>query len=93
MARRFTMTWDNPSGGDYRRVTSRLSRLGTLYRRAPRTTAVLEPHPDVTFADIKRAFTATLDSRRGSAVLVSSKTGRVYELNNRGNRPGRFVRV
>lgn len=35
---------------------------------------------------------STLDPHRGSVLLFSESTGRVYIGNNRGNRPGQLIR-
>jgi hypothetical protein len=91
--RRFTITYDNPRGGDYRRIKRKLRRFGSVENvRRPRTTVRLEPDSKIEFAKIKQALIASLDPKRGSALISSRRTGNEYRADNRGNRPGEFVR-
>lgn len=91
--RRFTLTYDNPRGGDYGRVARALRRLGDVELvRYPRTTLRLTPRCGTSFLQIKRAIAGALDPYRGSGLLFSQKTGFEYLLCNRGNNPGHFAR-
>ncbi len=45
------------------------------------------------FRQLRRALIAALDPRIGSLTLGSKKTAKFWRVNNRGNRPGLFVRV
>ncbi|MGG5819345.1 hypothetical protein [Falsiroseomonas sp. HW251] len=66
--------------------------MAYVARETPKTTLRLDRRPGAKFADIKAAAARSLDSRRGRIVLFSTKTGRVYTLDNRGNQPGIWVR-
>ena len=88
----YFVSYDNPRAGDYRRPLRELGKVGQVERMVPKTTLRLNRRWACRFADVKAAVERSIDPRRGSAVLFSSKTGRAYTLDNRGNRRGEWVR-
>lgn len=88
----YFVTYDNPAGGDYRRPLRTFDKVAEVERVAPKTTLRLIRRKGQRFADIQSAGARSVDPRKGSMLLFSSKTGRTYVLNNRGNRPGVWVR-
>jgi hypothetical protein len=93
-SRGFTITIDCPRNGDYRRPARNLNSIGAVNNvRFPRTTYRFCPHSGIPFRIIKRAVLNSIDPQLGSAIIFSRKTGNEYWVNNRGNRPGRVVRV
>jgi hypothetical protein len=90
--RSYFWTYDNPRYGDYRRAKRLLGNVAFVETVAPRTSFVLKRRRGESFADLREALKESLDPRRGSGVLVSRRTGNVFEINNRGNRRNRFIR-
>ncbi|CAH0127130.1 hypothetical protein [Roseomonas sp. CECT 9278] len=88
----YFLTYDCPRGADYRRPRRELGKVAHVGRETPKTTLRLDRRPGATFADIKAAAARSLDPRKGRMMLFSTKTGRIYTLDNRGNQPGIWVR-
>jgi hypothetical protein len=84
------LTYDRPRNGRYDLIQKALSRLGELEPLSPRTSFVLRPYPGVRFGDISRTVIRNVDPEKSVAAMTSLRTGLVYNLNNRGNRRGRF---
>ncbi|WP_141246111.1 MULTISPECIES: hypothetical protein [Mesorhizobium] len=76
------------------RVAARmLRRLGLNAQVLPhRTSLVIERPRGMSWSDFTSAVGAVLQPRRGSVMLSSESTGNTFICNNRGNRPGRFIR-
>ena len=88
----YFVTYDNPRGADYQRALRELRKVADVDRIVPKTTLRLSKRKGFRFVDIKRAAARSLDPWKGSLLLFSCKTGRAYTLDNRGNRPGVWVR-
>ncbi|MER8601225.1 hypothetical protein NKH09_25720 [Mesorhizobium sp. M1339] len=76
------------------RIAARmLRRLGLKAHVLPhKTSLVIERPRGMSWSDFTAAVAAVLQPRRGSVMLSSQATGNTYICNNRGNRPGRFIR-
>lgn len=71
----------------------RLRRLGLNAQVLPHKTSLVIVRPrGMSWADFTTAVAAVLQPRRGSVMLSSEATGSTFICNNRGNRPGRFIR-
>lgn len=71
----------------------RLRRLGLGAQVLPhKTSLVIERPRGMSWSDFTNAVGAVLQPRRGSVMLSSEATGNTFICNNRGNRPGRFIR-
>ena len=74
-------------------AADKLERLGIKVRRMAHLTAMLlELPPGMTWVEFKEALKSVLQPGRGSVLVHSRVTGNVFVCNNRGNRPGKFVR-
>lgn len=70
-----------------------LRRLGLNAQVLPhKTSLVIERPRGMPWSDFTAAVAAVLQPRRGSVMLSSEATGNTFICNNRGNRPGRFIR-
>jgi len=76
------------------RVAARmLRRLGLNAHVLPhKTSLVIERPKGMSWSAFTAAVASVLQPRRGSVMLSSETTGNTFICNNRGNRPGRFVR-
>lgn len=71
----------------------RLRRQGVNAQVLPhKTSLVIERPRGMSWPDFTSAVGAVLQPRRGSVMLSSETTGNTFICNNRGNRPGRFIR-
>jgi hypothetical protein len=59
----------------------------------PKTTFRLDRWKGLDFSALKAVLKRTLDPRRGRGVLFSTKTGRVFVIDNRGNHRGLLLRL
>lgn len=70
-----------------------LRRQGLDAQVLPHKTSLLIERPRrMPWSDFTIAVAAVLQPQRGSVMLSSETTGNTFICNNRGNRPGRFVR-
>jgi hypothetical protein len=76
------------------RVAARMLRgVGLDVQVLPhRTSLVIERPRGMPWSTFTRAVRTVLQPRRGSVMLSSEATGSTFICNNRGNRPGRFIR-
>src|SRR5271155_1523321 len=91
--RRYTVHYDRPVRDNYSIFTQTLAGLGKVRSFGnPNTTLEFRPFRGVKLLTIKTAILNCLDPRRGSVVISAHHSGRRYRVNNRGNKPGRFLK-
>lgn len=84
---------NRPVGDSTRKVVRFFERRGYEVERIPHLTSLTIRLPDDgDFATFQSDVAKVLQPRRGSA-LIHSTSGRSWVCSNRGNRPGRFVRL
>lgn len=84
---------NRPVGDSTNKVVRWFERRGYEVERIPHLTSLTIRLPDNgDFESFKSHIAEVLQPRRGSA-LVHSTSGRSWICSNRGNRPGRFVRL
>lgn len=76
------------------RLVRRLERIGLQVERSPHKTSlrIERRTEEVSFAQMQKALRQGIDPKIGSVILFSPSTGGVWIMQNRGNRPGVFVR-
>ena len=75
-------------------VVDFLERHGFIVDRVAQLTTILVERPaTMSWATFKAAIRSVLQRRKGSAVISSCRTGRVFLCDNRGNQPGVFQRL
>jgi hypothetical protein len=89
---RYYWSYDNPRNGDYRKARRLLGAVAEVEVTPPKTTFRLDRRKGLDFSALKAALKRTLDPRRGRGVLFSTKTGRVFVIDNRGNHRGLLLR-
>ena len=92
--RKYVAEFNRPRNDSIRVCAARLTRHGLSVMRLPHLTTILIERPEsMAWSDFKAAIRSVLQPRRGSVVIASRTTGRVFICNNRGNQPGLFQRV
>lgn len=81
--------------GDNIRVAARsLNQMGLNASILPhKTSLVIERPSSMPWSQFTAAILAVLQSRRGSVIMSSERTGRAWICQNRGNRRGYFQRL
>lgn len=93
-AKKYVAEFNRPRGDSIAACAGNLTQRGPSVTRLPHLTTILIERPsDLAWSDFKAAVRSSLQPRRGSVVVASCSTGRVFVCSNRGNRPGRFQLV
>lgn len=83
----YYFSFDNPKNRNYACPKNECKKVAFVESATPKTTLRLDRKHGVTFAEIKAATARSLDPKNGRGILFSTRTGRVYTIDNRGNRP------
>ena len=90
----YVAEFNRAKGDNIRLIESHLQRRGIDATRLPHPTTILIERPStMPWRDFKDAIRSVLQPRRGSVMIASQTTGKVFICSNRGNRPGLFQRV
>lgn len=82
------------NGDNIARAVSYFERQGIPAERIPhKTTLRLFRPANMTFPTFARIVRGVIQRRIGSLLMFSTSTGNAFLCSNRGNRPGRFVRI
>lgn len=94
LTRTYVAEFNRPQTDSIRKCSALLARWGLSVKRLPHLTTVLIERPaSMSWRDFKAAIRSVLQPRRGSVLIASQTTGRVFICSNRGNQPGMFQRV
>ena len=92
--RRYFAEFNRAVGDNIRTAARRLNRMGLNAVVLPhRTSLVIERPNSMPWVQFTAAILAVLQPRRGSVMMSSEYSGRVWICQNGGNRPGRFQRL
>lgn len=85
---------NRPHGDNIRRAARRLARWGLeAYVQSHKTTLRIVRPDGMSWAQFKNALLAAIHPRRGSMLLFSQRSGKVFNCSNAGNQPGIFQRL
>lgn len=91
---RYTSEWNRVVGDNVRLAASMLRKTGIEVDILPHKTALSLQRPwSMSWREFKAAIRSVLQPRRGSVLLFSEATGKTFVCSNRGNNPGRFLKV
>ena len=80
------VTWDNPQPADSSTMISALGALGRLTQVQTKTTWVLAPKKNGNWRAIRQAIVANLHPRKGNAVYVNLRSGKIFEWGSQTER-------
>lgn len=93
-AKRYVAEFNRPRGDSIAACAGNLTQRGLIVSRLPHLTTLLIEQPrDLPWRAFKAAVQFSLQPTRGSVVVTSCSTGRVFVCSNRGNHPGKFQLV
>jgi hypothetical protein len=78
----FLLTWDNAKS---KKLREELSSMGMLILTSTKTTALLLAYPGINYKQVREVVKAYLNPDIGSAVYMNQRSGKVFELSNRGS--------
>ena len=81
----WAITWDNASPADSSSMLAALGALGNLTEVQTKTTCLLAPKSGVTWRKIRSAIEVNLHPKKGNALYVNLRSGKVFQ---RGKRTG-----
>lgn len=82
----WAITWDNPNPANSSAMLAALGRLGKLTKVQTKTTYILAPRKRVKWKQVRAAITGNLHPRKGNALYVNLRSGRIFEWGSNTNR-------